>query len=202
MYKLIYEDKRLILSDVDGILLDWTTHFHKYMSNLGYEKRPGPLTYRQEANYPQLKDYKVREIISYFNSSAWLLGLKPYMDARSGVARLLEHGYKFHAITAMGNEDDWALKARKINLAQVFGQDAFVEVTATSMYDVDSKREALSEYKDTGLPWIEDNWENYKLGVELGLNAILMNHPHNNQQNYKNTQRVNNWSEICNLLLN
>lgn len=194
--------EKLILTDVDGVLLNWTTQFHEYMSNKGHQKRSGALTYRQEANFPQLNGSEVREIINYFNTSAWLMGLPPYRDARSGVARLLEHGYKFHAITAMGNDDNWALRARKINLAQLFGHDVFVEITATDMYDPNAKRAALSEYKNSGLYWIEDSPPNAELGAELGLKPLLMLNDHNTDYEPKgNIERVSSWVQICDIIL-
>ena len=37
-----------------------------------------------------------KQLIKIFNESAWMGYLKAFRDARSGVAKLYEHGYRFH----------------------------------------------------------------------------------------------------------
>lgn len=189
----------LILSDVDGVCLSWEEHFHKWMQSRGHKRARGEDSYMQEHQYPHLSVDKAREMVYYFNTSVWLLNLPAFRDARSGIAKLAEHGYKFHFITAMGT-DEYALEARRINLQNVFGADVIHDLTATSMYEPDSKLKPLSQYKDSGLYWIEDHPDNCELGIRLGLNGILMDHTHN--RNYTGSAlRVDDWSQICNHIL-
>jgi hypothetical protein len=59
------------------------------------------------------------------------------------------------------------------------------------------KDEALEPYRDSGCLWIEDKPENADLGNKLGLESILMVHPHN--ADYVGpAKRVLNWKEIYN----
>lgn len=196
-----YSKEKLILSDVDGCLLDWEPHFHNYMRSQGHERAYGIDSYWQELLYPKLSQDEARKLVYNFNTSAWMIRVPALRDARSGVARLVEHGYQFHVVSAMGI-DPYARMARMINLEQLFGFDAISELTVTDMHDPDSKRETLSQYRDTGLPWIEDKPSNAALGAELGLRTFLMDHSYNQEFNADNVERVSSWADICGLILN
>ena len=195
-----YDTDKLILTDVDGVLLAWEDHFHAYMHSQGHERAYEGVTYWQETHYPGLSEDAARQAVFNFNTSAWMMAIPAFRDARSGVARLVEHGYRFHAITAMGTDPN-AKKLRWINLEQTFGKDVFVELTTTDSYDPDAKREALSKYRDSGLPWIEDSTKNATLGHELGLRSILMEHEHNREFEAKHIERVSSWANIYGLLV-
>ncbi len=195
---------RLILTDCDGVLLDWETHFHDYMKSQGHERAYGverASSYWKEREYPGLSQEEARKAVYHYNTSAWMLGLPPYKDARSGVATLVEAGYRFVAITAMGL-DPYAKQAREINLERVFGYDVFEDVITTDMYDPDSKRKWLEHLGEPELPWIEDKPSNAELGAELGLRSFLMLHPHNEDyQPINKIESVNSWVELCDILL-
>ena len=53
--------------------------------------------------------------------------------------------------------------------------------------------EALKPYRNSGLPWIEDKVENAWLGVEMGLDSMLVEHGHNMSENLPT---MKNWKEI------
>lgn len=193
--------EKLILTDVDGVLVAWDTHFHTYMRSRGHEKAHNRHSYWQETYYPHMSEDKAREMVYHFNTSSWMIDVPAYKDARTGVARFVDNGYKFIAVTAMGL-DPYALEVRKINLERLFGRNVFADVIATDMYDPDSKRESLSDFKDTGLPWIEDKPSNAELGAELGLNSFLLEHGYN--KDYKpvgNVKCVSSWADICDVIL-
>lgn len=63
------------------------------------------------------------------------------------------------------------------------------------------KDEALEEYRDSGCFWIEDKVENAELGVELGLETILIEHGHNEDYENENIQKVTHWKEIYDLIV-
>ena len=75
-----------------------------------------------------------------------------------------EHGYCFHCITSL-SEDDNAGKLRKMNLRKLFGKTAFEKFVILDTGA--NKDEALAEYKDTGLWWIEDKPENALAGLNV-----------------------------------
>jgi uncharacterized HAD superfamily protein len=63
------------------------------------------------------------------------------------------------------------------------------------------KDDALEQYRGTGCFWVEDKPQNADLGSELGLEAILVNHHHNeNVEINPATTRANNWKEIYELI--
>jgi len=58
------------------------------------------------------------------------------------------------------------------------------------------KDEALAEYKDSGLPWVEDKLENAIAGAYAGLNCYLIEHGHNMHYDGSDIMMVKNWQEI------
>jgi len=192
---------KLILTDVDGVLLDWENHFHAWMHSQGHQRAHNVSSYWQEAHYPGLAADEAKKAVYHFNTSAWMIGVPSFKDARSGVARLVDEGYRFRAITAMGT-DPYSLQVRKINLEHIFGYGTFEKVIATDMYDPNSKYANLYEYYGQSIPWIEDKPENAQLGHDLGLDSYLLRHPHN--EGYKidpGITCVDNWSQICDFIL-
>lgn len=189
---------KLILTDVDGCLLWWEQGFHDWMKYRGHDRQSPDDAYWMWDHYPHLSQKQAKRHVEEYNGSSWMLGLEAFRDARQGVARLVDNGYKFHAITSMGT-DPYAKELRMMNLERVFGTQAFVDLTVTEMYE--TKNKALWRYRNSGLPWIEDKDENALLGVKLGLNTYLLDHKHNAHLDDPAVKRVNNWNDICNDLI-
>lgn len=187
---------------MDGVLLNWEDHFHAYMRSHGHQRAyTNVKSYWQENNYPGLSQDEARKMVYHFNTSAWMMGIPAYSDAIHGVSTLTDLGYRFVAITAMG-KDPYALEARKYNLEKLFGADTFIDVIATDMYDPHSKKKTLKEWYEPGRYWIEDKYENYKLGEDIGYNAILMDHSHNSSDIIKEkVQRVFTWNDMYKLII-
>jgi hypothetical protein len=82
----------------------------------------------------------------------------------------------------------------------MFGDNCFLEVICLDTgADKDDVLKPYSE-KYPGAYWIEDKPENVDLGIEFGLNGILMEHGHN--MSYTgNANVVVNWEEIYNLIV-
>ena len=74
-----------------------------------------------------LPKVEAKKLIKVFNESAWMGYLKAFRDARSGVAKLYEHGYRFHCITSL-SLDQKAKRLRAYNLENVFGKGTFKEL--------------------------------------------------------------------------
>lgn len=188
-------NKKLILTDIDGVMLDWETAFHDWMEAKGFQ-RNGIATYDMHIAYGQKKNH-VKALISEFNNSAWICCLKPVRDAVDGVARLVEAGYRFGAITSL-SLDPYAGKLREDNLKNLFG-DVFEFVTCLDTGA--DKDDALLPYKGSGMWWIEDKPKNAKLGADLGLNTLLVRHEHNAGFNYRGVKSVDNWAQIYNVIV-
>lgn len=189
--------EKIILTDVDGVLLNWIDSFERWMIRHGYEVK--------EASRYCLGEYfgipikEVLEHIAVFNESAEMGKLGPFRDALKYVRKLhKEHGYVFHCITAIC-PDVAVREARRKNLEQLFGKESIERLECVGLQG--SKYMILSEYSDSGLPWIEDHASNAEIGHDLGLNAIIMDHGYNRDSKYENKlKRVSNWKEIYDLL--
>ena len=185
---------KLILTDVDGVLLDWETAFHAWMVSNGFV-RNNIATYDMHVVYNKEKDH-IKALIREFNESAWICALEPFRDAVEGVFALYSKGYRFGAITSLSN-DPFAAKLREWNLREVFG-DVFEFVICIDTGA--DKDEALLPFKDSGLYWIEDKPENAALGADFGLKTLLLRHPHNANFHYDGVKGVDNWAQIVNTI--
>jgi hypothetical protein len=195
-------DNKIILTDCDGVLLDWEAEFHNWMSMNGYKQVEFGL-YEIDLMYGIERTVSKR-LIKEFNNSSWVGYMPAFGDARSGVARLVEAGYKFVCITSL-SLCSRASQLRKENLEKVFGADTFIDVVCLDTGA--DKDEALLPYKDSGLYWVEDKDENALVGYDLGLKSILLEHNHN--VDYKSyslvpqskVPRLANWNAIADAII-
>ena len=134
-----------------------------------------------------------------FNESAAIRKLPPLRDAMKYVKKLHEeHGYIFHAITSLSN-DQYAQHLRTKNLRELFGDTAFEKYVYLDTGA--DKDEELLPYKDSGCMWVEDKPENALVGLEMGLDSYLINHHHNADFHNDDVTNVDNWKEIYELLV-
>ena len=190
---------KVILTDCDGVLLNWEASFTTWMAQKGYNKIDAD-EYDVAKSYG-LSKAESKPLVRQFNESAWMGHLPALRDARSGVAKLVEAGYEFVCITSLSLDEN-AKKARVQNLKAIFGEDVFTMENVVCLDTGADKDEALAEYAGLGLWWIEDKTENAKLGVAMGLKSILVNHGHNQDCDNTNIKRVANWAEIVSIVTN
>lgn len=188
---------KVILTDVDGVLLDWEYAFMTWMEEKGHKPTEGyKYLYSQTLRYTNLSDADIKALIKQFNESAAIGFLPPLRDAVHYVKMLHEKkGYVFHAITSL-SKNRYAQALRTKNLMKLFGEtvfDRFVYLDTGA-----DKDEALIEYKDTGLIWVEDKTKNAVLGNEFGLDARIMEHGFNmvEVEGHPEILRVKNWKEL------
>ena len=186
-----------ILTDCDGVLLDWESAFHDWMVEKGYSKVVHG-TYNLAVAYDLPTDSK-HDIVREFNDSAWMCCLPVLRDADQGVAKLFDYGYRFDVITSL-SLDPYAKKLRWMNLDTHLGSDAFDELICLDTGA--DKDDALAVYKDSGLWWIEDKPENCDAGLRAGLRPILIDHLHNRWYNNPDVIRVKDWAELVEVVLN
>ena len=186
---------KVILTDCDGVLLDWSYAFDQWMHRHSYEINPSyKSNYAMAARFGLDKD-ESRRLIRMFNESATIRKLPPLRDAIKYVRKLHEeHGYIFHAITSLSN-DQYAQHLRTKNLIELFGPTVFEKYVYLDCGA--DKDEALLPYAESGCWWIEDKIANPNLGWGLGLNSLLMAHDHNaSREPDPDVPRVENWKEI------
>ena len=188
---------KVILTDVDGVLLDWEYAFDQWMKKHDYTvKVTGD--YRMDVKYG-LERQETMRLVRMFNESAVIRKLPPLRDAIKYVKKLhQEHGYIFHAITSL-SKDDYSQHLRTKNLREMFGDSVFDKYVYLDTGA--DKDEVLEEYRDTGCWWVEDKPENADCGTRVGLNSILMLHQHNADY-VGSAKRVTSWKEIYEMVVN
>lgn len=148
--------KKTILTDVDGVLLDWIEPFLEFI------------------NFKNLDDVVDEEAIAFVESDA-IRSLKPINKSFEYVPALWCDGYEFIGISSISSNP--AVKEnRLINLRSVYG-DVFsdchcLETNAPKKNFLKSMVDAYG--KDNIAFWVEDTLENAIAGVELGLKTYLM----------------------------
>lgn len=188
---------KIILTDIDGVVLNWQWAFDCWMAEHGF-------TSEQSDVYDISKAYDIpkaqgKKLIKIFNESAAVGFLPALRDSVYYIRELAErHGYEFHAITSLSSDVN-AQKLRKMNLRKLFGPDVFTRFVILETGA--DKDEALAEYKDSGLFWIEDKPANAEAGLHAGLRSVLMAHGYNLDYQNPNVPLVHNWRDIHDMIL-
>jgi hypothetical protein len=197
MNKKYRRRKDIILTDCDGVCLDWEYAFNIWMQEHGFVEVEGSkLNYDMSIRYGIPRE-QVTKLIRIFNESAAIGFLPAMRDATYYIKRLHEEfGYKFHAITSLSLDPN-AQKLREMNLHKLFGPTAFERIVCLDTGA--DKHEALEEYEGTGFWWCEDKIENAEVGHELGLKSLLLEHGHN--MNHECPYPiVKNWKQIYHII--
>ena len=187
--------KKVILTDCDGVLLAWEDAFHQWMKSKGF-------TIKEEAIYDISKSFGIpktlgKKLVKEFNESAWMGFLPAFKDARSGVAKLVEHGWQFIVITSL-SLDPKAQMLRVSNLKNIFGKNVLIDVVCLDTGA--DKDEALEKFKDTEMWYIEDKPINAETGLKYGLKPILIEHEHNKEHEEDGIEYAFDWEEILNII--
>lgn len=172
-------NNKVILTDCDGVLLDWEKSFHAWISKRGYElnDRFAHMD-KMSDRFGMSREERKRNVMN-FNESVDIGYLDAFRDSRWFVRLLHQrHGFDFICITSMGT-NPYAKKLRQANLVRLFGRGTIRELICLELSA--SKEEVLAEYamRYPAAPWIEDNPSNADAGIQAGLDAILLKHPHN-----------------------
>lgn len=191
-YKRLCKNK--ILTDCDGVLMNWEYAFTCWMEARGYTSQLTGMEYDMCDRYGISRD-ESKGLVKHFNASAAMGFLPPLRDAMHYVRKLHEEcGFTFHMITSL-SLDKHACRLRRMNTEKLFGETAFEDYTFLDTGE--DKDDALDKYRDTGMIWIEDKVENANLGAELGLETLLMEHGHNmNRDLHEDVTVVKDWKGI------
>jgi len=191
-----------ILTDCDGVLLDWAYSFEKWMKfhfdMTVVDQTEYDIAKRYQSDDPNLsKDNKFYAPRIFCNSSR-IASLKPLRDSVKYVKKIYEeHGVTFDVVTSLSLDPE-TQKLRKYNLRKVYG-DAIDRIVCLDTGE--DKDEALEEWRDSGRLWVEDKPENAVLGAEMGLQSILIDHPYNRDFSHPDVTRVKNWKEVYEMII-
>lgn len=187
----------IIVTDCDGVLLDWETAFYEWMKSLGYDTQKEGVY--DMADVFAMEKKEVKKLIREFNNSSWMANLPVLRDARSGVAKLVEAGYEFHCVTSLSLDENTKM-LRQQNLDNVFGKGVFTKLVCLDTGA--DKDEGLEPYKDSGLWWIEDKTVNAECGLKFGMKPILIHHSHNADCDNTDIVVCQDWKDITDTILN
>jgi FMN phosphatase YigB (HAD superfamily) len=193
-----YPKEKVILTDVDGVLLDWEEGFTVWMEHHGHKAVDGyKLMYKIGERYG-ISNNEGHRMVRLFNESAAIGFLPPLRDAQYYVKLLAEkHGYRFLAVTSLST-DPYAKELRVRNLNKLFG-DIFIDVICLDTgADKDEILNGLAHMYPKNW-WIEDKPENMQAGINAGFKGILVEHGHNMNAIVEGNV-TKTWEEIYNLV--
>ena len=185
---------KVILTDCDGVLLDWGHSFSAWMKERGYKTTENYHTKYNIGQRYALSKGEGRKLVKEFNESVNIAHIPSLRDSIEYVRKIHEElGYVFHVITSLST-NPYAIKAREENLKKLYGE-TFCEKLVCLETGAD-KNEALEPYRNSGCLWVEDKSENALLGSEMGLESVLMKHRFNEGTVDGSVRQVRNWKEI------
>jgi hypothetical protein len=167
--------ERIILTDADGVLLNWNEGFNDFMTSKGYEMNPefGD-SYLLSDRYG-ITPHQAHEFVRFFNESPMVENLHPFADSVKYVNKFADLGFRFIVVTSL-SDSPWAKHYRTKNLIDIFGP-VFEEIVCLKMGI--SKYNELCRWDQTGYFWIEDHTRQAEAGYEAGLKPVLIDHPYN-----------------------
>jgi hypothetical protein len=190
----MYHGNYTILTDADGVLLNWRDSFDYYMMKEHNIFAEGDVrTYDQTLRYNMPFEDMQRYILQ-FNNSSNIGFLPPLYDSVKYVNKLYELGYTFVVITSL-SLNPYSQELRTRNLKTIFG-DAMREIiyldTAAEKDDI------LEEYSDyyPGHYWIEDKVKNAFVGAKFGFDSLLLKHPYTKLEDTTGIAVMSNWKSI------
>jgi hypothetical protein len=190
------EYHKVILTDADGVLLNWGYAFDIWMREKGFECL-NPLEYDIAKIY-EIEKSVAKRLVREFNESAHMGFVPPLRDAMQYVRKLHEeHGYVFHLITSM-SKDENAQKLRTMNIKKLFGETAFVKFIYLDTGA--DKDEVLAEYEGTEYVWVEDKVENAEVGARFGLDSLVMEHGYN--MDNEEFPLMKGWKDVYDYVVN
>jgi beta-phosphoglucomutase-like phosphatase (HAD superfamily) len=186
-----------IITDSDGVLLNWNDAFTAHMYKKGYSMAAGyEHEYKPGKRFGLSYDVEM-EIVKDFNESFQIGELEPIPGAVEFIQKLNQlHGFRFTVVTSVGDHPA-THEYRMLNLKNHFG-DVFDELKCLPLESY--KLDELSRWKNSGLFWIEDSARQAIAGTEAGLNTLLISTPSNIDQPAVGFQRARDWEHIYEII--
>ena len=183
--------EKIILTDVDGVILDWAKGFDQFLEQHYKIKVKDPTQYTAHLRWEGTRE-QMKTLTWHFNMSAWMRYLEPLRDSVEIIKKLGQEGWKFIAITSM-HTDEYSHKLREQNLQDLYGN---VWEKVICLLTGADKDQALLPWKDSGYVWVEDKFTNAVLGADMGLQSVLMKHDFNAYMDDTRVTKVDNWQQI------
>lgn len=190
-----------IITDVDGVLLDWFPAFENWIIEVKDIKPlhdTTPSTYKLTDKYP-LTSKEIVDYIAEFNTSSAFGELKAIDGAVEYLGMLLQDNSKDISWLSSGSvegHEEECFDMRSKNLRNCFGKD----IPGTLLVMRASKEEYLKKYKEEfneDLIFIEDSLEHAEVAIKLGIKTILLGYSYNGtNKSSKLLYKAKNWKEV------
>lgn len=190
-----------IITDVDGVLLNWELGFQNWMEGqkgVIPKHRNDPSTYDLQDKY-DLPDGRILDFIEEFNIDPSFGKLLPVRDSALVVPNLLQHKdldwfWLSCASRRDGRDATLTKEMRHHNLEYEFGQP----IEGECLKIRDSKINALQSFDPANSIFIEDSLSHALDGAELGYQTFLLAYPYNRpvDEYPDNLHWVSNWFDI------
>ena len=184
---------KIILTDIDGVVFDWHTAFVKWMELQGYSST-GVIHHDAEIHNEfgiSLQEATVKR--EEFNASMSCSILEPMRQSEEFIKKLHAEGFHFIAITSLSDKPI-AQYYRYLNIEDYFETDVFIDVKCLSAGA--PKLDALQEFQNSRLLYVDDRISNLEDALKLNLKPIMMKHAYNIHYNNGRVHQVANWSDI------
>ncbi len=192
--------KKLILVDIDGVVLAHGTQFFHWLDHKGYlkgtnEEEKTDFLYKWHHREPD----HLADLYSRSSEEIIYTYQEPFKDAKHYLHLLNDLGWKFKAITCHGSSSE-SKEQRRRNLFYHFEEKIWDEIICLG--HTESKQATLEKHKGENLIWVEDTYSNALVGHKLGLTSIWMR---NNNHPPKCADcpiiEADNWQEIYNFIM-
>lgn len=191
---------KIVLTDCDGVLLNWIGAFEQFMFDRGYTRVPNTEhDYGIDSRFGI--DHKTaHSLIEEFNNSDRIANLDVFADSLEYVTKLSKLGFRFIIVTSISNSAS-AREKRIHNVESIFGK-VFDEIHCIGTNE--SKSYILENlWGGSDLFWIEDHPRQALSGHEAGLRTVLIDHPYNSHFQTDLFPRVSYqhpWKEIYSMI--
>jgi HAD superfamily hydrolase (TIGR01509 family) len=187
---------KIIVLDVDGVLLDWLSPFKQWMEGLGYSLQE-PHGYNLMEAY-SIDKSQLSKLKRHFNDSETIRSLPALPGAKEALMKLKALGYQLCVLTKLSSSLQ-SQSRRKLNLNDHFGLKLFERINILDVEDSKeySLKELASNYPNAWI--IEDAPENIALSEKAGLKPILFEHDYNLTTDC--VYRINHWDKIDALIV-
>ena len=186
----IMQDKpNVLLSDLDGVYVDWTQGFVKYMESIGFKAlHAQPEVFTMTDIFPDVEKPWLH--IKDYQQSEFYAQVKAYDGALEAYKHLVDNGVKIIAVSSCGL-DEQTVKSRT---AFVESQGVFSDMILLEMGA--PKIDVLNSFDRSA--FIDDQPVIAMEGLEAGHIAMLKAMPYNADVSLKNINRIVDLSEIKN----
>ncbi len=179
-----------LISDVDGVAMDWTQGFVNYMASIGHHAlHANPSTFGMTDIFPELE--KPWTHIMDYQHSPFYEQVRAYEDAKETYGRLHDLGAKIVFLSSCG-ETDFIKTTRENTLNSEFS-GKFDDIILLPFGA--SKLDALSKFKK-GSVFIDDQVHIAQEGVLMGHNSFLRDMPYNSKDSCGQVVRLTEMNQL------